>query len=116
MNDYIFLDNKIYSFIDRKCSEIRQCSSPTRSLNGTLNIDYMTTQTKKEWSFVFEVDERGLLRLRNIWKLNSTYQLIDWDGISSYTVTCTSQSFDENFIGQDGNMCWFNVSLDFKEI
>lgn len=116
MNAHIWLDNKLFTFIDRKCSEIKQGSPPTRSLNGTLNIDYMTTQTTKEWSFVFEVDERGLLRLRNIWKLNSTYQLIDWDGISSYTVTCTSQSFDENFIGQDGNMYWFNVSLDFKEI
>lgn len=116
MNDFITLNGKLYSFIDRKCLEIKQGSPPTRSLNGTLNIDYMTTQRKHEWSFTFEVDERGLLRLRNLWSLNSTYQLVDWDGTSSYTVTCTSQSFDENFIGQAGDMCWFNVGLEFKEI
>lgn len=116
MNDFIWLNNKMFSFIDRKCSEIKQGSFPTRSLNGTLNIDYTTTQRKHEWSFTFECDERNLLRLRNLWSLNSTYQLVDWDGISSYTVTCTSQSFDENFIGEDGDMCWFNVSLEFKEI
>jgi hypothetical protein len=115
LNDYIWLDNKIYSFIDRKCLEIKQGFSPTRSLNGTLNIDLLTAQRKKEWSFTFEVDERGLQRLRNLWVLNHTFILIDWDG-SQYTVACTSQNFDENFIGEDNGVCWFNLTLEFKEV
>jgi hypothetical protein len=116
LNDYVFIDNKIYSFIDRKCSEIKQSSSPSRSLNGTLNIDVLTTQTKKEWSFNFEIDSLHLQRLRNLWSKNSNYIMVDWDGISSYTIVCTNQSFEENFIGKDGDTYWFSVGLDFKEI
>lgn len=115
MKDYVKINGHIYGYIERKCSEIKQSSPPTRSLNGTLNIDVLTTSTKREWSFTFTTDERGLERLRSLWRLNSTYTIIDWDE-SSYTATCTSDRFDENFVGEDNGICWFDISLDFKEI
>jgi len=115
LNDFIYLDGKIFTFIDRKCSDIKQFSSPTRSLNGTLCLDILSSTCKKEWGFSFECDDRGLLRLRNLWGLNSSYTMVDWDSVS-YTVACTSQNFDESFVGQDGDTYWFNVSLEFKQI
>jgi hypothetical protein len=115
LNDFITINGKLFIFIDRKCPEIKQNSKAERSLNGTLNIDVLSTQTKKEWTFNFEVDLRNLERLRSLWRLNNSVSMIDWDSVS-YTVACTSQSFDENFIGEMDDSYWFNVTLEFKEI
>ena len=113
--DYIFLDGRLFYFIDRKCSESKVSSTPSESLDGTLNIDVLSNGSKKKISFVFEVDARGLARLRNLWSINSKFLMVDWDD-KKYNVACISQTFDETFIGQDGDDYWFSVSLEFKQV
>lgn len=115
MNDYIYIGGKLFKFIDRKCSKIKQSSSPQRSLNGTMSIDILNTNDKTEWTFLFEGNQRNLDRLESIWSLNQEIVLKDWDNTEYSSVICTSNSFDSNFIGEQDGDYFFTVSLDFKE-
>ena len=110
MNDFITLDGKVYQYISRKYVNKKQGSSPTRSLDGTLNIDYASIP-KVEWTFLFEVDNRQLLRLHNMWLLNAEIAMVDWDS-SSYTVATTNEEFAPNFEGEGIS----TVTIDFKEV
>jgi hypothetical protein len=115
MNDFIYLGGKLFQFIDRKCSKIKQSSPPQRSLNGTMSVDILNTNDKTEWTFLFEIDQRNLNRLELIWSLNQEIVLKDWDNVEHSSVICTSNSFDPVFLGDQNGDYLFSISLDFKE-
>lgn len=110
--DYIWFDNDIFEYSERKFEEFHIAAKPDRSLGGTLRVDRFGS-SKKKFTFTFEVNTRQLARLYSIWSLKSSIVLRDWDeGVTSCTVICISNSFSPTFVGGD----YFTISLDFEEV
>ena len=108
MNDYIFLNGKIFTVDDRQFEIIWIGGSFGRTLSGRGTIDKQIE--KKEFTFTFTCDDRQLLRLKNMFDLKTTISLIDVDG-SSCTVIITN-SFKPTY---NGDNIW-SLSLEMKEV
>jgi hypothetical protein len=109
MNDFIYLNDKIFQIVDRQTEDIWIGNNFERTLSGRGTID--RTIQKTEFSFGFWCDnDRELSRLHSIYDLNDEISLIDCDG-SSYTVVITN-NFKPVY---NKNGSW-SVSLDMKEV
>ena len=115
MNDHIWINDHIYEYKTRQGNEIKQFSTPTRSLNGSLCIDILSSVTKVKLNFVFEVNQRQLNRLNSLWQLNSELTLKDWD-LKEYSVACTSSEFSPEFIGEFNGDYFYTVQLSFEQL
>jgi hypothetical protein len=107
MNNFIYLNGKIFKFTDRKIDTFYTGGRLERTLNATGTIDRGTQ--KNRLSFSFDVDSRQLLRLKVIFD-SSTITLVDWDGVS-YTVIISS-NFSPVFNGEDN----YSITLEFEEV
>ena len=109
MNDYIKLNNKLFSYVSRKSESEEIGTKLERTLNGTAYKDIITTKTK--WSFLFEVDERNLSRLQSIFNTHVSITLLDWDGITLSTVLWNN-SFAPNFEGEG----IYTITIELEEV
>jgi hypothetical protein len=115
LNNCIWISSSIFEIVGRKSNDKKFQTEPDRSINGTLHIDVFANP-KREWTFNFHVDDRQLLRLYNMWKLATSFTLIDSDE-ESYTAACTSSDFSPNQETKESiNSNNWTIQLDFKEI
>lgn len=115
LNNYIWVNGHIYEYKTRQGNEAKQFSTPSRSLNGTLCLDLLSNLTKSKFSFLFEVNQRQLNRLRSLWQLNSKLILKDWDS-KEYFVACVSPEFSPEFLGESNGDYFYSIQLSFEEI
>jgi hypothetical protein len=109
LNDYIYLNNKIFAITDRQVEDNWIGNNFERTLSGRGTVDRKVQKT--EFSFSFWCDnDRELVRLHNIYDLNDEISLIDATG-ESYMVVITS-SFKPIY-NKDGN--WV-ITLEMKEV
>jgi hypothetical protein len=107
-NDFVYLNSKIFQYINRDYTEFNIGGKIERSLDGTGTKDIVTT--KRRWSIVFEVDSRQLLRLKSIKDLHSNISYTDWDN-SNYT-TIWENDFVPKYVGDD----LFNIQIDLEQV
>jgi hypothetical protein len=110
MNDYIYLNGKLFQFIDRKHTKFGSNKKIERTLNNTGWQDN-TGLSKHRWSFIFDQNSRGSDRLETIWDLNSSLSLIDWDGVTYSSVAITND-FEDAFNGEDN----FTITLNLESL
>jgi hypothetical protein len=111
-NKFISIGGKVFEPISRQYSELDIQSNAQRTLNGTRNIDYVTSKGK--WSFSFELDERNLARLKTIKNLHASFTLIDYT-TTSYTVHWVSE-WNPVFIGVDEfNSEWHSIQVELEQ-
>jgi hypothetical protein len=115
LNDFIWINDHIYEYKTRQGNDVKQFSSPTRSLNGSLCVDILSNSTKGKWNFLFEVNQRQLNRLKALWRLNSILTLKDWN-LEEYAVACTSTEFSPDFLGEFNGDYFYTVQLLFEEV
>lgn len=109
MNDYIYLNGKLFQITDRQAEDIWIGNSFERTLSGRGTMD--RTIQKTEFTFSFWCDnDRELSRLHGIYDTNNTISLIDATG-DNYTVLITSNF--KPIYNKDGS---WSLSLDMKEI
>lgn len=109
MNDYIYLNGKLFRFATRKPTRSIIGSSITRMLSGKATRDIIAIKNK--WTFSFEnLDNRELLRLSNIFSLKSQFTLIDYDNIS-YTVL-----WDNDFNPESIDIDCYTLSINLVEV
>jgi hypothetical protein len=108
--DYIYINGKLFQFIDRQHTKFGLNKKIERTLNNTGWQDH-TGNSKHRWIFTLDQDSRGVDRLESIWDINnSSLTLIDWDD-KSYTVAITND-FSDPFNGDDN----FTIQLSFEEL
>jgi hypothetical protein len=110
MNDYIYLNGKLFQFIDRKHTKFGSNKKIERTLNNTGWQDN-TGSSKNRWTFIFDQNSRGVNRLESIWDLNSVLSLQDWDGITYSSIAITND-FEDAFSGEDS----FTIQLNLEEL
>lgn len=107
MNDFIYLNSKLFLYITRQFSNPKIGGNIERTLSGKAIRD--TIVGKSKWTFTFECDYREYLRLKSIFDLNSSFVLKDWDS-TSYTVLVANQ-FSPQFDGT-----YFAITLELEEV
>lgn len=98
MNDFIILNGKPFEFTNRQFKVLTIGSSISTSLNGKIHKDFITDVNR--WEFEMELDEKAIIRLRNIYKLHSNITFIDYDG-QSYTVIWEENEFTPQKTGRN---------------
>jgi hypothetical protein len=110
-NDYIFLNGKLFQFVDRKHTKFNSTKTTiNRTLNNSGWVD-TTGVAKNRWVFVLDQTSRVIDRLETIWDLNSSLSLIDWDGTTYSSVAITNE-FEDSFNGDDN----FTITLNLEEL
>jgi hypothetical protein len=108
VNDYVYLNGKIFSVLENQSENIWIGGNFERTLSGRGTIDRKVQ--KNDFNFIFLCDERQKTRLKNIFDSNSSISLTDVDG-GNYTVIITS-TFKPIYNRDD---TW-TISLDMKQI
>ena len=108
--DYIYINGKLFQFIDRKHTKFGSNKTVNRTLNNSGWIDN-TGSSKNRWVFIFDQNSRGSDRLESIWDLNAELTLTDWDGQTYSSVTITND-FEDAFNGDD----YFTIQLNLEEL
>jgi hypothetical protein len=107
MNDYIWLNNQLFSYINRQYTKQTIGSKGERTLSAKNSRDIIARKSK--FTFTFELDYRQYLLMESIFNLNSSFTLIDWNGTSSYTVS-VSNDFSPQFNGST-----YDITLELEE-
>lgn len=102
------LNNSPFEFDTRDCSRVKIGGNVERTLSAKAIKDNIAI--KKEWKFVFFVNDTGLLRLERIFDLNSTISLRDIDS-RLYTVICSNTEF----LPKELVKGYYSVELNFVE-
>ena len=89
--EYIILAGKPFEFTNRTPVTSKLGGNWKDSLDGTPHLDY--TSNIEKWTFTMEgLDDRGIVRLKEIYQLASPFSFIDYDG-KQYTVVWLDMDF-----------------------
>lgn len=114
MNDFIYLNNKLFSYVNRKYESEEIGSKVERTLGGNGYKD-ISRPSVGRWSFSFEINYKNYLRIKSIYDTHTTITLKDWDGVSTYNVLW-SNNFSPDFVGEDNGELWFTLTVELEEV
>lgn len=107
---YILLKGKPFFFTDRKQTTSRLGGTWRDSLDGTPHLDYLNII--EQWTFVLDgLDNRGIARLKEIYKLNTSFLFTDYDE-QQYTVVWWDIDFSPVEVAKD---LW-NIQFTLRRI